>query len=248
MTNETARHRSNHYQNGAFPKTPQARFQKDSPMKGILKQIMNDGQLNTRKGTETAKKSKLREYAGSLIWALLIALLIRTFVVQAFVIPSGSMENTLLIGDHILVNKFIYGIEIPFTSSRILPLREPKRGDVIVFEYPLDRSKDFIKRVIGVPGDVILIRNKQVYVNGVAYHDDPAVLPRRVSPRDNFGPVRVPPNDYFVMGDNRDDSYDSRFWGFVSNSDLLGLAFIKYWSWNTKTWTIHWGEIGKIIH
>jgi signal peptidase I len=215
---------------------------------------MNAGELNTKKNSETQKKSKLREYAGSLIWALVIALLIRTFVVQAFVIPSGSMENTLLIGDHILVNKFIYGIEIPFTNSRILPLREPKRGDVIVFEYPLDRSKDFIKRVIGVPGDVILIRNKQVYVNGVIYHnphaihDDPAILPRGVSPRDNFGPVQVPPNDYFVMGDNRDDSYDSRFWGFVSNSDLLGLAFIKYWSWDTKTWTIHWGQIGKTIN
>jgi signal peptidase I len=214
---------------------------------------MNAGPLNTKTGSETGKKSKLREYAGSLIWALLIALVIRTFVVQAFVIPSGSMENTLLIGDHILVNKFIYGIEIPFTDSRILPLREPKRGDVIVFEYPVDRSKDFVKRVIGVPGDEIFIRNKQVYVNGVPYrnpheiHEDPEVLPRRVSPRDNFGPVLVPANDYFVMGDNRDDSYDSRFWGFVSNSDLLGKAFIKYWSWDTDTWTIHWKEIGKLI-
>jgi signal peptidase I len=209
---------------------------------------------NSKTNSPTTKKSKLREYAESIIWALLIALFIRTFVVQAFVIPSGSMENTLIIGDHILVNKFIYGTKIPFTDSRILPLRDPKRGDVIVFEYPVDRSKDFIKRVIGVPGDEIFIRNKQVYVNGVPYrnphelHKDPVVLPGQVSSRDNFGPVRVPANDFFVMGDNRDDSYDSRFWGFVKNSDILGLAFIKYWAWDKDTWTIHWGEIGRPIH
>jgi signal peptidase I len=208
-----------------------------------------------RKNTsETRKKSKPREYAESIVWALLIALVIRTFVVQAFVIPSGSMENTLQIGDHIFVNKFIYGTKIPFTDSRISPLRDPKRGDVIVFTYPVDRSKDFIKRVIGVPGDEISIINKRVYVNNVPYqspyevHKDAEIVPGKVSPRDNFGPIRVPARSYFVMGDNRDNSYDSRFWGFVGNPDILGLAFIKYWSWDKNTWTIHWGEIGRPVH
>jgi signal peptidase I len=222
-------------------------------MKG-LQDVGNCRQLKTKATMDSRIQLKVREYAKSILWALVLALLIRSFVVQAFVIPSGSMENTLLIGDHIVVNKFIYGIKIPFSDTRVLPLREPKRGDVIVFEYPVDRSKDFIKRVVGVPGDEIFIRNKQVYVNGVLYRNphviqqDPEILPGRVSSRDNFGPVRVPPNDYFVMGDNRDYSYDSRFWGFVKKSEILGLAIMKYWSWNTNTWTIHWGEIGKIIH
>ncbi len=205
-------------------------------------------------GREPGKKSWLKEYAGSLIWAVAIALFIRTFVLQAFVIPSGSMENTLLIGDHIFVNKFIYGIKIPFTDKRILKIRDPRRGDVIVFEYPPDRSKDFVKRVIGVPGDVVMIRNKHVYVNGIPYHNphaihnDPEVLPGSQSPRDNFGPVPVPAGDYFVMGDNRDNSYDSRFWGFVTNADIRGLALIKYWSWYDNTWRVRWRDIGQLIH
>lgn len=210
--------------------------------------------LTAKTGTHSGKKSRLREYAGSFIWALVIALIIRTFIMQPFEIPSGSMENTLLVGDHIFVNKFIYGTRIPLTASRILKIRDPKRGDVIVFEFPPDRSKDFIKRVIGVPGDVIMVRNKHVFVNGVPYrnphaiHTDSEVLPGSRSQRDNFGPVRVPPDDYFVMGDNRDNSYDSRFWGFVPNSDILGLAFIKYWSWDGDTWRVRWRDIGRLIH
>ena len=210
--------------------------------------------LTAKTGTYSGKKSKFREYAESFIWALAIALLIRTFVLQPFEIPSGSMENTLLVGDHIFVNKFIYGTRIPFTDKRIWKIRDPKRGDVIVFEFPPDRSKDFIKRVIGVPGDMIMVRNKHVYVNGIPYrnphamHTDPEVLPGSRSPRDNFGPVRVPAGDYFVMGDNRDNSYDSRFWGFVPNSDILGPAFIKYWSWDGDTWRVRWGDIGRLIH
>jgi len=210
--------------------------------------------LTAKTGTYSGKKSKFREYAESFIWALAIALLIRTFVLQPFEIPSGSMENTLLVGDHIFVNKFIYGTRIPFTDKRIWKIRDPKRGDVIVFEFPPDRSKDFIKRVIGVPGDMIMVRNKHVYVNGIPYrnphamHTDPEVLPGSRSPRDNFGPVRVPAGDYFVMGDNRDNSYDSRFWGFVPNSDILGPAFIKYWSWDGDTWRVRWRDIGQLIH
>ncbi len=203
--------------------------------------------------TGVKAKSKFREYAESILWAAALALIIRTCVVQPFEIPSGSMEDTLVIGDHLFVNKFIYGIRVPFTDLRLPKLRAPKRGDVIVFRYPEDRSKDFIKRVIGLPGDEIQIRDKNVYVNGTLYrnshelHRDPRILPRELNPRDNFGPVRVPANSYFVMGDNRDNSYDSRFWGFVGNADIVGLAFMKYWSWNPGTWRPRWDRIGRPI-
>ena len=198
-------------------------------------------------------KSKWREYAESIVWALILALIIRSCVVQAFKIPSGSMEDTLVIGDHLLANKFLYGIRIPFTKTRMLKIRNPIRGDVVVFEYPVDRSKDFIKRVIGVPGDEITEREKQVFVNGVPYHNphevhkDAQILPAELSPRDNFGPVRVPAHSYFVMGDNRDRSYDSRFWGFVKDSDLAGNAFIIYWSWDSNSLRVRWDRIGQLI-
>ena len=198
-------------------------------------------------------KSKFREYAESIIWALVLAFIIRSCVVQAFKIPSGSMEDTLAIGDRLFVNKFIYGIRLPFSDKRVLTLRDPRRGDVIVFEYPKDRSKDFIKRVIGVPGDEILVRDKRVYVNGTLYlnphevHKEAQVLPRELSPRDNFGPVRVPPHSYFMMGDNRDQSYDSRFWGFIKDSDIEGKAFVKFWSWDQDTRSVRWGSIGRLI-
>ena len=198
-------------------------------------------------------KSKAREYAESILWAVVIALVIRSCVVEAFKIPSGSMENTLAVGDHLFVNRFLYGIKIPFTRTRILKLRDPARGDVVVFEFPEDRSKDFIKRVIGVPGDVVEVRNKVVYVNGAPYrnphevHKEAGIIPREESPRDFFGPVRVPADSYFVMGDNRDRSYDSRFWGFVKNSDLKGKAFVKYWSWDQDNWRVRWGNIGQLI-
>lgn len=201
----------------------------------------------------TKGKSKIREYAESIIWALVLAFIIRSCVIQAFKIPSGSMEDTLAIGDHLFVNKFIYGIKLPFTDKRILKIRDPRRGDVMVFEYPVDRSKDFIKRVIGVPGDVIQVQNKVVYVNGTPYknphevHKETDLLSRQQSPRDNFGPVRVPANSYFMMGDNRDRSYDSRFWGFVKESDIVGKAFIKYWSWDQDSWRVRWGSIGQLI-
>lgn len=203
--------------------------------------------------SEPRKKHIVREYAESIIVAVILALIIRTFIVQAFKIPSGSMEDTLAIGDHILVSKFIYGTKIPFTDNRILKLRDPRRGDVIVFEYPEDPSKDFIKRVIGVPGDEIMEINKKVYVNGTPYenphevHKEKEILAKEQNPRDNFGPVRVPENSYFVMGDNRDRSYDSRFWGFVKNSKIKGLAFIKYWSWDSEHFRVRFKNIGKLI-
>jgi signal peptidase I len=200
------------------------------------------------------KKSIVREYAESIIIALLLALVIRTYLVQAFKIPSGSMEDTLVIGDHLLVSKFIYGTRIPFTDSQIIKVRDPRQGDVIVFEYPEDPSKDFIKRVIGTPGDVVEGRDKKVYVNGKLYqnphevHKEKETIPREMNPRDSFGPVTVPANSYFVMGDNRDRSYDSRFWGFVTRDKIKGLAFIKYWSWDSEKLRPRLGNIGTLIN
>jgi signal peptidase I len=186
--------------------------------------------------------------------ALVLALFIRTFVVQAFKIPSGSMEPTLEIGDHILVNKFLYGIKIPFTSWNLLPLQNPKRGDVIVFIYPLDQDKDFIKRVVAVAGDTVRMVNKKLYLNGAEVSDPHAVykedtiFPGEVQKRDNFGPITVPPGMLFVLGDNRDRSLDSRFWGFVPLNDVRGKAFIIYWSWDSQGTTLRWNRLGKIIH
>jgi signal peptidase I len=199
------------------------------------------------------QKSLIREYAESIIIAILLALVIRTYLVQAFKIPSGSMEDTLAIGDHLLVNKFIYGTKLPFSDKRLLTLRDPRRGDVIVFEYPEDPSKDFIKRVIGTPGDVVEGKDKKVYVNGKPYenpheiHKEKDIIPKEMNPRDTFGPVKVPPNSYFMMGDNRDRSYDSRFWGFVSQDKIKGLAFIKYWSWDKERFRPRFGSVGRLI-
>ena len=206
-----------------------------------------------REAVPYRKKHIVREYAESILIAALLALVIRTFVVQAFKIPSGSMEDTLAIGDHILVNKFIYGSKIPFTDTRLFKIRDPRQGDVIVFEYPEDPSKDFIKRVVGTPGDEVEVRDKMVFINGKKYvnphqvHKENEIIPREQNPRDNFGPVTVPAGSFFVMGDNRDRSYDSRFWGFVKLDKLKGLAFIKYWSWDKENWSVRWRSIGNLI-
>jgi signal peptidase I len=197
--------------------------------------------------------AKIREYGEAILIALVLALFIRTFVVQAFKIPSGSMEATLQIGDHILVNKFIYGVKIPFTHKTIVPGKEPRRGDIIVFEFPKDPKKDFIKRVIGEPGDVIEIRNKKILINNkpikenYGFYLDPSVFPESVRPRDNFGPFTVPPQNYFVMGDNRDHSFDSRFWGTVDFPSVKGKAFIIYWSWDKENFGVRWKRIGRVI-
>ena len=200
------------------------------------------------------QKSTIREYAESIIIALVLALLIRTFVVQSFKIPSGSMEPTLEIGDYLLVNKFIYGIKIPFTSIHFFPWKSPQRGDVIVFIYPLEPDKDFIKRVIGVGGDTVGISNKKLYINGVEVPDPHAVyrentiLLGELQKLDNFGPVTVPKGSLFVLGDNRDHSLDSRFWGFVPLKDVLGKAFIVYLSWNSQESMVRWNRLGYLIY
>lgn len=198
------------------------------------------------------KRKLLKEYVEAIVIALLLALVIRTFVVQAFKIPSGSMIPTLLIGDHILVNKFIYGIKIPFTEKKILMFNKPERGDVIVFKYPENPKKDFIKRVIAVEGETIEEKDKVVYVNGkvmnepYAHHNDRYLRPGGHDPRDTFGPVTVPEDKVFVMGDSRDQSYDSRYWGFVDLNEIRGEAFIIYWSWDTNDW-VRFNRIGRLI-
>jgi len=209
------------------------------------------------------KKPWYREWSEAMIVAVILALIIRTFLFQAFKIPSGSMLDTLLIGDHLLVNKFIYGTHIPGLDGKYLKIRDPKRGDVIVFEFPGDKDKsffqrrDFIKRVVGQPGDIIEVKSKQVYVNGKPFtleqerHKDPETIPAVASPRDFTGPVKVPAGSYFVMGDNRDYSFDSRFWGYVPKSKIKGLAFIKYWSWDSKGDLLHkirFNRIGRPIN
>ncbi len=186
------------------------------------------------KSDETKKKSTICEYSKPILIALVLVLVISTFVVQAFKIPPESMEPTLAIGDHLLVNELIYGIKIPFTSIHLFPWKNPQRGDVIVFIYPLEPDKDFIKRVIGVEGDTVKIVNKKLYINGVEIPDPHAVYRENtillgdVQKPDNFGPMTVPKESLFVLGDNRDIRLDSRF--FVPLKDVLGKAFAIYWS------------------
>ena len=213
------------------------------------------------------KKSTLREYAEALAIAILLALFIRTFVVQAFKIPSGSMKPTLLIGDHLLVNKFIYGIRIPVIDRFIIQFRKPMRGDIVVFKYPKDESKDYIKRVIGIEGDTIEIKRERLYINGEIikteyagkYNDESMFQadkyeeflgrgkqyyilndPNRYE-LSNYGPITVPEDSIFVMGDNRDNSQDSRYWRFVSLNKIKGKALIIYWSWP------HWRRFFNVI-
>ena len=222
---------------------------------GFRGHLRTVGRLNlkrtrdSQKESSFRKKSVFREYAEAAIMAVLLALFIRTFVVQAFKIPSGSMEPTLLVGDHILVNKFLYGVKIPFFRKTVIPVSEPQREDVVVFIYPVDKSKDFIKRVIGLPGDTVEIVGRRVYINGklsqdkhAFYAESKEVEAQNLGPANRIGPITVPPGDFFVMGDNRDHSYDSRFWGFVPAEAIKGKAFIIYWSWP------HWERFLHLIH
>lgn len=238
-------------------------------------------------GSLKKEKSVVREYAEAIIFAVILALFIRSFIVQAFKIPSGSMLSTLQIGDHLLVNKFIYGVKIPMNGSTLVPWKDPQRGDITVFRFPRDTgmeyikqhrkdrtrdsdyktvratpsSIDYIKRVVGISGDTIEIKNKQVFINGEAVENSHIQFTRNdvmnssIGPRDNMGPVIVPEDSIFVMGDNRDNSFDSRFWGFVPLKNVLGKAFILYWSWDLdrplmsidRFSSIRWGRIGDIV-
>ena len=196
--------------------------------------------------TPDFKKSTLREYFESIVIAVILALFIRTFVVQAFKIPTGSMEETLLIGDHLLVNKFVYGPTLTAAERTLLPIGTIKRRDVLVFKYPEEPDRDFIKRVIGLPGETLELKDKKVYINGTPL-DEPYV--HFLSPpsgpsdlhevtsfdvRERFGPVTVPRDQYFMMGDNRDNSADSRYWGFLRRDYIKGKATVIYWSYQAE--------------
>jgi signal peptidase I len=224
------------------------------------------------------KKSFYKEWIEPFLIAAIVALFIRQFIVEAFKIPSGSMIPTLTIGDHLLVNKFVYGPRVPFTDTRIFSWKEPKRGEIIVFKYPENEDKNFIKRVVGVPGDKLEIKNGTLYINdqpiavkelGVyegheqgaasSFYPKPRLLEEQLGTvthnilylRDQtgsrFGPVLVPKESVFVMGDNRDNSQDSRVWGWVNYNKILGRAFIIYWSWDGDGRWVRWERIGKLI-
>jgi signal peptidase I len=204
-------------------------------------------------------QSKVWEYTKAIVTALILALVIRTFCIQAFKIPSESMVPTLLVGDHLLVNKMIYGtpVDIPFTNITVFYMpgfSSPKRGDVVVFKSPEDPTRDFIKRVAAVGGDTVQMIDKKLYINGkyisepyVQYLDHSIKL-GRPEPRDNFGPFLVPKNKLFMMGDNRDNSSDSRVWGYVDAKEVKGKALIMYWSWDSDKTSPRFNRIGKLIN
>lgn len=203
----------------------------------------------------TKKKNAWRENIEAIVIAVVIAMFIRTFILQAFKIPSGSMLETLQIGDQILVNKFIYGVKIPFTGGKtLITVKDPERGDIVVFKYPEDPKKDFIKRVVAVGGDTLEIIDKQLVVNDKPVMEEPyavykenRIIPGKFSTRDNLKKITIPPGKLFVMGDNRDNSHESRFWGFVDLTEIKGEAFMIYWSWNKDDFGVRWKRIGDLL-
>jgi signal peptidase I len=189
------------------------------------------------------QKSTVREYFESIVVAVILALFIRTFVVQAFKIPTGSMEPNLLVGDHLLVNKFVFSPTATPLERMLLPVRPIERGDVVVFKYPEDPERDFIKRIIGLPGEQVEVRGTQVLINGTAIPQpyahfllphDPNAPPNEGDPREQYGPLTVPMGHYFAMGDNRDNSQDSRYWGFLPGHYVKGRALMIYWSFSDE--------------
>ena len=207
-----------------------------------------------------------REWLKSIVIAFLLFLFIRAFFVQAFKIPTGSMENTLLVGDFLLVNKLLYGPNIPLIDGRIPSIREPERGDIVVFKYPLDKDLDFVKRCIAISGDTVRMADKSVYVNSKKLEEpyvrfnSKTIIPGRnrntgvtlIKPRfpltrDNFGPFTVPEGKYFVMGDNRDNSSDSRVWGFVDRDLIIGKPLFIYFSWDKEKFLPRFTRLGNII-
>ncbi len=239
----------------------------------MFRKNKDTNESNNSEDSVLKRKGAGRETLEALIIAIVLALFIRTFVVQAFKIPSGSMENTLLIGDHLLVNKMAYGVQIPRPAMvKVMGVKLPlvetwtmplwssvKKGDVIVFRTkkietmsPWERDKDYIKRAVAVGGDTIKIRNDVIYINGEELKTPYAVFKGPMNPRSsvirNFGPYTVPEKKVFVMGDNRDNSWDSRWWGTVDVSEVRGKAFILYFSWDTVTKKIRWDRLLDVIH
>jgi signal peptidase I len=203
------------------------------------------------------KKKFIKEYLEPIAIAILIALFIRTFVVQAFKIPSSSMEPTLQVGDHLLVNKFIYGIKFPFIGTKYFQFKKPQRGDIIVFIYPKDRSKDFIKRVIGTEGEKVEIIQNKIFINDTkiddpwGHFDERSQSAKYLHPMEKHGPFLVPKEFLFVLGDNRDNSQDSRYWGYVNVNEVKGKALIIYFSWDRYAENflgkVRWVRFGKLI-
>lgn len=208
-------------------------------------------------GKKKGKKSTFREYLESIIIAVLLAFVIKTSIVEAYKIPTGSMEDTLLVGDFLLANKFIYGTRLPLIGLKLPALQHPQPGQVVIFKYPLNRKTNYIKRVIATAGQVVEVKNKKVYVDGKLFvdpslskHTDSRNIPRGVNNRDNFGPVRVPKGYIFVMGDNRDNSYDSRFWGFLDMELIRGKGMIIHFSWepDSNAPRLSWDNPLSAIH
>lgn len=197
------------------------------------------------------QKNMAWEISEIVIIAIILALTVRFFAVQAYKIPSGSMLNTLQIGDYLLVTRFNYAIKIPFTNKEIFRIGDPQHGDIIVFEYPRNPSQDYIKRVIGVPGDVIEMRDKQLFRNGKHIKEPYVRIVKpwsRVPGMDSFGPVTVPADHYFTLGDNRDESADSREWGFVPRRNIQGKAWLIYWSWDSPATSLRWNRLGSFLY
>ena len=203
------------------------------------------------------KKSTLREYFESIVVAVILALFIRTWVVQAFKIPTGSMEQNLLVGDHLLVNKFALGPTTSEVERILLPVKPVRRGDIVVFKYPEDPERDFIKRVIGLPGETLEIRRKRVFIDGEPIGEpyvgglwSPSIGPHEEissNLRDDYGPVTIPRGEYFVMGDNRDNSQDSRYWGFLPRSYVKGQALMVYWSYDARQQASQGSGVGATL-
>ena len=229
-----------------------------------------------RTGGTRENRHGLVELVASLFPVVLVVLLIRSFVAEPFKIPSGSMLPTLRVGDFILVNKFEYGLRVPLVGWFITDWTDPERGDVIVFQYPRDPSVDYIKRVVAVPGDRLALRNHTLYVNGqpvprelqgtftfttnngrqeraerfqeeLGSHNYSVLYSQTSSGRTVPRPVRVPEGEYFVMGDNRDNSNDSRYWGTVPEANILGEAFLIWWSWSWENGSLRWSRLGQLI-
>lgn len=218
------------------------------------------------------KPNRLIEYARSFFPIFLVVLLLRSFLIEPFRIPSGSLEPTLQVGDFLAVNKFIYGIRLPVWEKKIISVKAPKRGDIIVFRWPPNPTYDYIKRVIGIPGDTVAYHHKVLFINGVEakqsfdkytidessgspvaeYQENllgvkHAIYRRSNIPGQDFE-ITVPPKHYFVMGDNRDDSADSRYWGLVGDEYIRGKAFVIWMSWDGKTYRIRWNRLGKLVN
>ncbi|MFM7231607.1 MAG: signal peptidase I [bacterium] len=204
-------------------------------------------------------RSAFRENFESLAWAVVLFLIVRVLLFQAFRIPSESMRDTLLVGDFLFITKLDYGAQVPFTRQRLPGLRQPRTGDIVVFQYPLEPRVDYIKRCIATGGQKVEIRDRVVFVDGkpldepYVRHTDPEVWPAAKGPRDNLGPFTVPAGTLFMMGDNREESYDSRFWGFVPMDHVRGRALFLYFSTAAETWWemplhIRWERLLRPIH